>query len=178
MFREGSVPLPIFDVLDARAFSSLWYWVLLGLLWTRVMHAPMGVPVEMLRAARRGGDQARADTRALAEIEARQRRAGMAALGVWRVAGWYFGLTLLAILAVQYRFEVAQAVLVIAAPLGLVRWLGGRAARRLAGIAADDDAAFFGTLVRLRRQVQTIGLVSVFFTSIFGMAHNVVTGVL
>lgn len=167
----------MFQVLDMRAFSSLWYWLLLGLVWTRVMQAPLGVPVEMLRAARRGPGQARSDALALARIEARHRMGALRALGAWRVAGWYCLLSALAVLAIGHAMEAAQATLLIAAPIGVVRWLGARAAARVAEGDADEEARL-AALARLRWQVQAVGLVSVFLSAVFGMVHNLVSGVL
>ena len=57
--RTGTdVTSTLFQFIDLRSFSDIWYWLMLGLVWTRVMHAPMGVPAELVHRARRGQSDA------------------------------------------------------------------------------------------------------------------------
>jgi hypothetical protein len=159
------------DVIDLRSFSSIWYWLLVGTVWTRVMHAPMGVPVDLARRAARGGAAARADLLSLVRIEARARRDADRALGPWRAAAWSFLLTSLAVLAAYHRIEIALAALLVLAPLAVVRWLSTRMARGLADMPADADS-ILPRLARLRWQVQAVGVAAVFFSAVVGMIHS------
>lgn len=165
------MPLSLLDLIDLRAFSSLWYWIVVGVLWARISQTPLGVPIDMVRAAETEGDQARDDLEAIAEIMIR-RRLGMAeALGVWRIGLWAFALTLLFGLALGYGLELAQAVLLIAAPMALVSLFSHRAAVRIAA-GGTEGARLRRRLVRLKYTIQIIGLVSVFVTAIWGMYAN------
>jgi hypothetical protein len=140
--------------------------VFLGILWSHVMHAPMGVPVDLVRRAQAGDAASQADLQALTGVRLNdaQRLSGMAP---WRAGGWSFGLALLAGLAFGYGVELAQAALALAAPFALVRWLEARAARAMADV--PDMPALIRAHVALRRKVQGIGIAAVFLTSVYGM---------
>ena len=161
----------VWNLIDTGSFSNLWFWLFMGVLWSHVMHAPMGVPVDLVRRAQSGDRQAETDLQALSGVQIAQaeRMQGMA---VWRAGGWAFVLTLLAGLAVPQGSEVAQAGLALAAPLALVRWFEARAARHMADV--PDMAALIRAHTILRRKVQAVGIVAVFLTSIFGMLRVMV----
>lgn len=156
----------VWDLIDTGSFSNLWFWLFLGVFWSHLMQAPMGVPVDLVRRAQAGDGQAAADLQALSGVRIghADRMTGLAA---WRAGGWSFVLALLAGLAVPYGSELAQAALSIAAPLALVRWVEARAARRMAEV--PDMAALIRAHTALRRKVQAVGIAAVFLTSIFGM---------
>jgi hypothetical protein len=158
----------VIDLIDFRAFSSIWYWLLLGLVWTRVIHAPFGVPFDLLRRADRNDPRAIRDVEALTAIEIRHRDEIAATLGAWEVALWAFVLALLGGLALGYGVEPAQALLLLAVPLALVRWLIARAQRRIVagGLRGADLRA---ALRRLRALVQAVGMTSVFVSALWGM---------
>ena len=47
----------VFEIIDMRSFSNLWYWIALAVAWSSVSHWVMGVPFDMIqRASRQGGD--------------------------------------------------------------------------------------------------------------------------
>lgn len=156
----------LWTLIGTGSFSSIWFWVFLGVLWSHVMQAPMGVPVDLVRRAQAGDPGAEAELRALTGVRLgdAQRLAGMAP---WRAGGWSFGLALLAGLGVGYGIELAQAALTLAVPLALVRWLEARAARAMADV--PDMPALIRAHIVLRRKVQGIGIAAVFLTSVFGM---------
>lgn len=158
----------VIDLIDFRAFSSIWYWLLLGLVWTRVIHSPFGVPFDMLRRADRNDVMAVGDVEALSAIEIRHRDEITTALGPWAIALWAFALTLLAVLGLRYGIEPAQALLLLAVPLALVRWLVTRAQRRIVS-GGLTGAELRMVLRRLRAVVQAVGMVSVFVTALWGM---------
>jgi hypothetical protein len=158
----------ILDLIDFRAFSSIWYWLFLGLIWTRVIHAPFGVPYDLLRQADRNDVQAGYDVAALTAIEMRHRDQIAGAVGVWAVAAWAFGLTLLAVLGLAYGLESAQALFVIAAPLAVVQVMTARTHGRIRAQELEGRD-LRQALRRLRGMVQGIGMVSVFFSALWGM---------
>jgi len=168
VFWRPGVPPTVFDLIEFRAFSSIWYWLLLGLVWTRVIHAPMGVPYDLLRRADNRDRQAERDVQALTGYELRRRGDVADQIGFWSVALWAFALTALALLSAAYRVEMAQAVLLLAAPLALVQGLVSRAGRRIE-MEGLHGADLRRALRRLRAQVQAVGLLSVFVAALWGM---------
>ncbi len=163
------MPLTPAQLLDVAAFSSIWYWLLLALIWTRLMHAPFGVPAELIRAAAAGNAAAAKDLEMLSAWELRQHRAMATTLGPWRAAAWGFSLSALAILALGYRIELAEALLLVAFPMALLRWRVGRTARALATAAGPDGRR--QAHQRLRWQAQVIGITAVFVSAVWGMLH-------
>ncbi len=49
----------IFDLIDMRSFSNLWYWIALAVTWSSTSHWVLGVPFDMVLRARLGGEAAR-----------------------------------------------------------------------------------------------------------------------
>lgn len=162
----------IWTLIGTGSFSSIWFWVFLGTLWSHVMQAPMGVPVDLVRRAQGEDPAAAADLQALTGVQIAQARrlAGMAAV---HAGVWSFALALLAGLGVGYGIELAQAAFALAAPLALVRWIEARAARAMADV--PDMPALIHAHTVLRRKVQAIGIAAVFVTSIFGMLRLLTT---
>jgi hypothetical protein len=48
----------VFEVIDMRSFSSLWYWIALAVMWSSASHYVLGVPFDLVQRARRRGGQA------------------------------------------------------------------------------------------------------------------------
>ena len=46
----------ILSILDSRSFGSIWFWLLLVLVWGHAGRRVLGVPVDIAQAAR-GGDE-------------------------------------------------------------------------------------------------------------------------
>lgn len=156
----------IWTLIGTGSFSSIWFWVFLGILWAHVMQAPLGVPVDLVRRAQGGDGAAADDLRALTGVRLSEAQR-LARMAPWRAGGWAFALALLAGLAVPYGIELAQAALALAVPLAWVRWVETRAAGRMAEV--PDMSALIRAHMALRRKVQGIGIAAVFLTSVFGM---------
>ena len=58
----------VFELIDLRSFSNLWYWIMLGVVWSMASHWVLGVPFDMIQRARRDGGQAEQDLEALVRI--------------------------------------------------------------------------------------------------------------
>lgn len=158
----------IWDLIDLGSFSSLWFWLFLGVFWARIMQAPMGIPVDLVRRAQGGSTNAQADLETLSGLKIHQELAiSRSPARIWRAGGWAFALGLLAGLAVIYGVELAQAGFAMLLPCAVVKLLEARAARRMADVP-DMDALVRAHTV-LRRQVHGIGIAAVFLTTIFGM---------
>lgn len=163
--------MSIFELIDLRSFSNIWFWLLLGLVWTRIINAPLGVPVDLIRRAQKGDAQAIADVDCLADIEVRQRHALWGSFGLFRTGLWTFSLTVLGIVGFHYGKEIAQALFVLGLPLALVAVIVTLHANALRSVQ-PSGTALYAQLMRLKYQVQGVGLTAVFFASIWGMYVN------
>ena len=162
----------IFELIDLRSFSNLWYWIALAVLWSSVSHFVMGVPFDMITRARRHGGEAMDDLEHMAKINANRLLFISRNAGLWLIAFTCFALTLLSMLAVFYAVEFAQAVLLMFAPMVLVSYLTLRTAFAIETNAPKGEA-MIRHLMRHRFVTQLIGIVSIFVTAMFGMYQNI-----
>lgn len=166
----------IFEVIDLRSFSNLWFWLALAVMWSTVSHFVIGVPHDLIRRAEREDAQTLADVESLAHIYTRRflfmMRSGGLIL-VWFVCFLVTGLLLLAIL---YRVEFAQAVLFLLVPM---LGVGALTMRTCLAIESADlrGEDLLRCLRRHRITVQSVGMFSLFFTGMFGMYQNLTLGV-
>lgn len=163
------------ESIDLRSFSNLWFWIALAVLWSTASHWIVGVPFDMVRRAARGHETALSDMHALANIHARRLVAIADETGLIATAVSFFLVTVLGLLGFVYRVEFAQALVLLMVPMMLVGWIMLRAARRVEGLEVDDVGRL---LVRTRRIVQGVGIVSIFLTSMWGMWVNLNANVL
>ncbi|MCC5974058.1 MAG: component of SufBCD complex [Rubellimicrobium sp.] len=165
----------IFETISTRSFSSIWYWIILAVAWSSASHYVMGVPYDMIQRARRHGGEALEDMEDLVRINVNRAIYIIEVSGVFMLGFLGFILTMLATMAVWYRYEFAQAVLLIALPMTLVGLLSLRLAYRL---AREEPRAeeLFRPLVRHRFWTQVIGMISIFVTAMYGMYRNLVMG--
>ncbi|PRY95157.1 hypothetical protein BCF33_0771 [Hasllibacter halocynthiae] len=166
----------VFEVIDMRSFSNLWYWIGLAVFWSSLSYYVLGVPWDMIQRARRGGEERMAaDVQDLVRVNVNR------LLMIGRVSGllalWFaaFAMTLLAILAFWYGVEFAQAVFFIAAPGAAVGVLAVNRAHRIANEQAVGEV-LYRHLLHHRRTVQAIGMASIFVTAMFGMYQNLAIG--
>lgn len=161
----------IFDLIDMRSFSNLWYWIALAVTWSRASHWIMGVPFDMVMRARRLGGQAEIDLEDMVRAATHRVLYITRVAGVWVISGVAFVLCVLLLLGFVYHVEFAQALVLIMAPLSVVGLLTVRLAHR---IEADQprDEALHRILWRHRVWVQVIGMVSIFVTAFWGMLQN------
>ncbi|GAB1363552.1 hypothetical protein MASR1M32_27880 [Rhodobacter sp.] len=161
----------VFDVIDMRSFSNLWYWIALAVVWSTTSHWVLGVPFDMIQRARRSGGQSEADLEALVGINVRR------LLGISRTAAMpmfamlSFLLTVFLILAIWYRSELSQAILFLFVPMLFVGWLSLRTALKIEA-GEQSGAPMYRRLMIHRRIVQVVGMISIFVTSLFGMYQN------
>lgn len=167
----------LFETINMRSFSNLWYWIGLAALWSSVSYRMLGVPFDMLQRARRHGGQAQADVEAIAAIQARRllTTTRVAAVPMFFMFGLVF--TLMALLAFFYRVEFAQALFFMFGPMSLVGWLTLRTALRVER-GENEGQALFRRLLIHRRQVQVVGMCAIFVTAMYGMWRNLNISVL
>ncbi|EPX86131.1 hypothetical protein ruthe_00940 [Rubellimicrobium thermophilum DSM 16684] len=163
----------LFEVIDFRSFSNLWYWIMLAVLWSSASHWVLGVPFDMIQRARRQGGQALADLQDMVRINVTRLLYIGEVAGLWLVGFVAFLLTTLLLLAFWYWIEFAQAVVLIALPMTLVGVMSIATARRIAQEAPEGEA-LFRRLSRHRLHVQMVGMLSIFVTAMFGMYQNLV----
>lgn len=157
--------------MDMRSFSNLWFWIALAVFWSSASHWVLGVPYDLVARARRDGGQAEADLEDMVRINIGRilhiaEEAGLLLLGFLS-----FLLTALAIIGFVYDVEFAQALFLLGFPMSLVGALSVRTAH---GLAHDDIDVeeLHRRLGRHRRAVQTIGMIAIFVTAMWGMYEN------
>lgn len=158
----------LFQVIDLRSFSSVWYWIVLAVLWSSVSYYVLGVPYDLITKARRQGGQPEEDMVDLVRINVNR------LLGIAQTAGLIltalvcFILTTLALLGFVYDVELAQAVFLIALPLSVVGAVTLSSARKIR-MADPEPKALYAMLLRHRLWTQIIGMCAIFVTAMYGM---------
>ena len=107
----------IFELIDMRSFSNLWYWIMLAVMWSSSSHWVLGVPFDLISRARRQGGEAQQDLEALVRINITRLLYIARTSGIWLIAFLCFILSALLVLAVYYQIEFAQAVLFLLVPM-------------------------------------------------------------
>lgn len=161
----------IFELIDMRSFSNLWFWIMLAAIWSSASHWILGVPYDLVLRARRKGGRHEEDMHDLVRINVGRLMFIGRASGLWMTSFGCFMLSIVAVLGFYYRFEFAQAVFLIFFPLSFVGLLTLATAR---GIEADEvtGEALYKRLARHRIYVQLIGMIAIFVTSMWGMYQN------
>ncbi|MDQ2093027.1 component of SufBCD complex [Rhodalgimonas zhirmunskyi] len=166
----------VFELIDMRSFSNLWFWIALAVVWSTASHWVLGVPWDMVMRARREGGQYEADLEDLIRIYTNR------ILHIWRVSGlWILGfacffLTLLGGLGFFYDFEFGQAVFLLLFPMTIVGGLALFTASRIQ-TRQESGEDLYRRLHLQRVLTQVIGMISIFVTALTGMFHNLSVGV-
>ncbi len=165
----------LFELIDFRSFSNLWYWLALSVIWSSASHWVLGVPYDLIRRARRS-EEAQRDLEDLLRVNVHRLLFYTRGAGVLSVAGMAFVLSAMVVLAVM-GIEFAQAVLCILLPMLPVLALRIRLALQFER-GAHGSADLDRVLSRHRATVQVIGMCAIFFTALFGMYQNLRLGAL
>ena len=167
----------VFEVIDMRSFSNLWFWIALAVVWSTASHWVLGVPFDMVARARRHGGEAETDLVDLVRINTGRLIYIADMAGLWLVALGTGMLTSLAILGWIYDVEFAQALFLLGFPMSIVGVMSLRTARRIRREATDAED-ICRRLSRHRLGVQAVGMVAIFVTSMWGMYRNMSLGIL
>lgn len=167
----------VFEVIDLRSFSNLWYWIMLAVVWSSASHWVIGVPYDLIQRADRKGGQAEHDLADMVRINMNRILYIADISGVWLLALVCFILTILAVLGFVHAVEFCQAVFLIALPLSLVGALNIHTARKLARTRPEGKALIHALIVH-RRFTQVIGMLAIAVTALWGMHQNLSIGVL
>ncbi|KNG95282.1 hypothetical protein [Pseudaestuariivita atlantica] len=169
--------LRIFEVIDMRSFSNLWFWIALAVMWSTASHWVLGVPFDMVSRARRNGGEAQDILETMVNINVNRILYISEVSGISLLTLTSFLLSGLAVLGFFYGVEFAQAVFLLLLPLALLTLLNIRTARVINSAGLTGEA--------LRRQlsihrvwVQAMGVVSIFVTALWGMFQNLSYGVI
>lgn len=161
----------LFQVIDLRSFSSIWYWIVLAVLWSSVSHWVLGVPYDLIQRAKRRGGEAQDDMVDLVRINVNRMLSIAATAGLLLMGFICFALSSLGILGFWYGIELAQAIFLLALPLSLVGAVSLSTARLIRATEPMGDA-LFATLNRHRLWTQIIGMIAIFVTAMYGMYQN------
>ncbi|MDF1715750.1 MAG: component of SufBCD complex [Antarcticimicrobium sp.] len=167
----------VFELIDMRSFSNLWFWIALAVVWSSASHWVLGVPYDMVLRARRNGGQAERDLEDIARVNVNRLLYIGRVSGPWLVGIMFFGLSTLATMGFFYRVEFAQALFLLAAPMSGVAAMSAATARRIEREQAHGPL-LYKRLTRCRLYTQMIGTLSIFVTALWGMYQNLSLGVL
>lgn len=167
----------VFELIDMRSFSNLWFWIALAVVWSSTSHWVLGVPYDLIQRAKRHGGEHLSDLESLVRINVNRILYIVTTAGLWLVGLTAALVSGLLVLGFVYRIEFAQAVSCLLVPMCLVGALRIRTAKRIAA-GEDSGAALFQLMARHRLSTQVIGMVAIFVTSMWGMWQNMHIGVL
>ena len=167
----------IFEVIDMRSFSNLWFWISLAVVWSTASHWVLGVPWDMVTRARRKGGKFEEDVAVLVRIYTDRILHVAQVSGLVMIVLICFFLTSLTVLGFVYAIEFAQAVFLLALPMTIVGLLSIRSARIIATEQPEGDDLYRRLHIH-RMTVQMIGMVSIFVTTMWGMFQNFSFGAL
>lgn len=166
----------VFEVIDMRSFSNLWYWIALAVLWSSVSHWVLGVPYDMILRARRGKpESAMQDLQDLVRVNVNRILFIFDTSGTWLFLFGSAFFTALALMAFGYQVEFAQAVFFLVAPMLILGFMSVRTARRI----RREELIERGLIRRLlihRFLTQLLGVFSILVTAMFGMYQNLYVG--
>lgn len=168
----------VFELIDMRSFSNLWFWIALAVTWSSASHWVLGVPWDMAIRARKGkNEQAVADFEDMVRININRilyvaRESGLLMAGLTA-----FFMTILLLLGFVYHNEFAQALFLLGFPLLIVGLMSVWVAQRIAmqGLAGPS---LIKRLQTHRFIIQLIGMSSIFVTAMWGMYQNMSANVL
>ena len=161
----------VFEVIDMRSFSNLWFWIALAVMWSSASYWVLGVPFDMMQRVMRGDQKAISDLQKLVQINVTRVLYITDKSGMWLVTITCFVMTSLVILGFVYDVEFAQALFLLGFPMLIVRCF----IIRMAYVINDDGYAIEGLIRRLLRQrliTQFIGMISILITAMYGMLQN------
>ncbi|WP_316646307.1 component of SufBCD complex [Ovoidimarina sediminis] len=166
----------VFELIDLRSFSNLWYWIALAVLWSTSSHWILGVPFDLVQRASRYGGEAETDLNDLVRINVNRILYLMTSTGTGATGFIALVLAMLVTLGFFYSYEFAQATFFLVAPMSLIGALNVWTARKIRATEAAG-AALYTLMWRHRRIVQGMGVVWIFVTGVWGMSRNMlVTG--
>lgn len=165
----------IFELIDMRSFSNLWFWIALAVMWSTASHWVLGVPYDLVLRARRKGGQAEVDLEDMVRVNVNRLLDVARISGLWVLGFVCFALTGLAISGFYYEIEIAQALFLLGFPMTFVGAMSIATAHRIERkIYKGEDLR--RCLGQHRFFTQVIGMISIFVTALWGMYQNMSLG--
>ena len=161
----------LLQVIDLRSFSSVWYWIVLAVVWSSVSHWVLGVPYDLITRARRRGGQAQQDLEDIVRVNVNRLLNIAQSAGIVLTGFIFFTLTVLANLGFYHGIELAEAIFLLAMPLSIVGAVSVSTARKIATTQPEGEA-LYSALFRHRLWTQIIGMIAIFVTALYGMYQN------
>jgi hypothetical protein len=161
----------ILHVINLRSFSSIWYWIMVAVVWSTASHWVLGVPFDMIQRAKRHGGQAELDLVDMVRINVNRQLTTAAVAGVWLIGILFFALSTLAGLGFIYNIEMAQGIFLLAFPISIIGAISVSTSRLIVATNPEGDA-LHNVLMRHRIWTQIIGMIAIFVTGLYGMFHN------
>ena len=158
-------------VIRSHSFTSIWYWIVFALVWTRTTHWTLGVPYEDARNARDLGGQYATDFEIKIEINIRKTLDVFEGHGVFVTACGAFLLGGVFTLGFYFSVQMMQAVFLLLFPLTIVSVLSIHLAQRMRDERLHGEALFLA-YVWHRRIKQGIGAFSIFCAAFWGALHT------
>lgn len=167
----------VFELIDMRSFSNLWFWISLAVMWSTASHWVLGIPFDMVPRARKVGGQAMADLENLATINVNRLIYIQQVAGLWLIGLFCFLLSGLFTGGFLYDIEFAQATFLLGFPMALVWMISLHSATVIRRDALFGEA-LCKQIARHRLYIQMLGVVFIFITAIWGTYQNFTQGVL
>ncbi|WP_291726945.1 component of SufBCD complex [Leisingera sp. F5] len=165
----------IYEMIELRSFSNLWYWIALAVLWSTASHWILGVPYDMVQRAQRNGGQAERDLEDIVRVNVNRLLYIAEVSGPWMVALSCFVMSGLAVLGFVFLLEIAQAVFLLVFPMAVVGLISFLTARRISQEGARGEV-LRKRLAFCRLYVQVVGVISIVVTAFWGMYQNLTIG--
>ena len=162
----------LFDTIDMRSFSNVWYWIAIVVLWSSMSHWVLGVPFDLIMRAKRKRGEAEQDLIDIVRVNVNRLLGVARSSGSALLAFVCFFVSSLGLLAIYYGIELAQAILLMVVPVCGVGALSLRTAYKIER-DAEDVEALYKMLASHRLWTQIIGMIAIFVTALYGMFHNV-----
>ncbi|WP_425038761.1 component of SufBCD complex [Primorskyibacter sp. S187A] len=167
----------VFELIDMRSFSNLWYWIALAVMWSTASHWVLGVPFDMVSRARKYGGQTMIDLEDLTRINVNRLLFIGRMAGIWLVAVFCFILSGLFTAGFVLANEFAQATFLLVFPLSII-WLLSVNTAKLIEMQELHGEALCRRITRHRFHIQVLGILFIFVTAMWGMYQNFSMGVL
>lgn len=161
----------LFDLLDTRSFATLWYWILLCWLWAASGARVLGLPWDLILAARQGRPGAEEDLTHCLRAELNRRAVEGDGEVMIQIAVCAALLTGLAILGFGHGYELALALFCLVAPRALAGVMAARLAMRLRR-DLPIGMALYKILGRHRFGVQMLGLLAIVLAAVLGVLRQ------
>lgn len=165
----------IFEVIDMRSFSNLWYWIALAVIWSTASHFVLGVPFDLVLRAKRNGGQVAVDVADLVRINTNRILYIAQVSGLWLIGLGCGFLTVLGLLGFVYGIEFAQAVFLLVFPMSIVGVISVSTAALISNAGLEGEA-LYSQLRRHRLYTQIVGMLSILITAMWGMYQNLAYG--